>query len=47
MANYEIKDVPADKVENKKTILLQDGATEVDVIKQDDGKFTLIAHYPD
>lgn len=44
---YEIKDVPESELESQMNILRQDGATEVTSERQEDGKYKIIAKYPD
>jgi len=43
---YEIKDVPERELESQMQILKQDGATEVTSKIQENGKYTIIAVYP-
>jgi hypothetical protein len=40
-----VKDVPADKVEQLKSIALSEGATKVELRLQPDGKYEVIATY--
>lgn len=44
---YEIKDVPESELESQLQMLKQDGATEVTAKRQDNGKYTIIAVYPE
>ena len=44
---YVIKDVPKNELEAQIKILKQDGASKVTSEPQDNGKYTIIAVYPD
>lgn len=44
---YEIKNVPENELEAQIKILKQDGAIEVTSKRQSNGKYTIIAVYPE
>ncbi|WP_171045606.1 hypothetical protein [Pseudoalteromonas rubra] len=44
---YEIKDIPEHELEAQIKILKQDGATEVTSKRQPNGKYTIVAIYPE